>query len=74
MILRKMATAATALALVSAPVAAIAAEGDQRAAAPATETSEMGGGSPILAVLAAVLIGVGIYIAVDGDDDDPISV
>lgn len=34
----------------------------------------MGGGSPILAVLAAVLVGVGIYIAVDGDDDDPISV
>ncbi len=74
MILRKMATAATALALVSAPVAATAAQADQRAAAPAEETSEMGGGSPILAVLAAVLIGVGIYIAVDGDDDDPISV
>ncbi|WP_230292900.1 hypothetical protein [Croceicoccus sp. Ery5] len=73
MILRKMATAATALALVSAPIAATAAEGEQRAAAPAGETSEMGG-SPILAVLAAVLIGVGIYIAVDGDDDDPISV
>lgn len=73
MILRKMATAATALALVSAPVAATAAEGGQRAAAPASEASEMGG-SPILAVLAAVLIGVGIYVAVDGDDDDPISV
>lgn len=73
MILRKMATAATALALVSAPVAATAAEGSQRAAAPASEASEMGG-SPILAVLAAVLIGVGIYVAVDGDDDDPISV
>lgn len=73
MILRKMATAATALALISAPVAATAAEGEQRAAAPATESSEMGG-SPILAVLAAVLIGVGIYIAVDGDDDEPISV
>ena len=74
MILRKMATAATALALVSAPVAATAAQADQRAAAPAEETSKMGGGSPILAVLAAVLVGVGIYIAVDGDDDDPISV
>ncbi|WP_230278919.1 hypothetical protein [Croceicoccus sp. Ery15] len=72
MILRKMATAATALALVSAPIAASAAQGEQRAAAPAEEASEMGG-SPILAVLAAVLVGVGIYIAVDGDDDDPIS-
>ena len=73
--IRKMATAAAALALVATPVVAQAADPVfDRATAPVGESSElMGAGGGVLAVLAVALIAAGIYIAVDEDDDEPLS-
>lgn len=69
--IRNIAAAAAALTLVAAPVVAQAAP--VRAAASTEDSSEIGGSSWLLAVLAIAAIAVGIYIAVDGGSDDPVS-
>ena len=65
---RTLAAATAVTAMVAAPVVAA-----DRAAAPVSGESEMGG-SVVLAVLAAAAIIAGIYIAVDsGDEDEAVS-
>ena len=67
--LRNFATAAAALSLVAAPVAA-----QERASAPATETSEIAGGVGGIALLAGVLAAVVLaYVLIDDDEDAPAS-
>lgn len=65
---RTLAAVAAATSLVAAPVVAA-----DRAAAPISDESEMGG-SVILAILAVAAIVAGIVIAVDsGNEDEPVS-
>lgn len=66
---RKSLTALSALALLSTPLAAQAAE---RAASPVTADEEMVGTGMLVpvAVLVALLVGV---LALDGGDDEPVS-
>jgi hypothetical protein len=67
---RNLAAAAAALTLSAAPVVAHAAPA--RAAAPVEEASDARGGSWLLALIAAILIALGIYFAVK-DNNDPVS-
>ena len=65
---RTLAAAAAVTSMVAAPVVAA-----DRAVAPVSDESELGG-SWVLAVLAAAAIIAGIVIAVDsGDEDEPVS-
>lgn len=66
---RNLAAATAALSLSVAPVVVQAAP--QRAAAGVEEGNEAVGGS-LLAIIAIILIGLGIYFALD-DDNDPVS-
>jgi predicted transporter len=65
---RTMAAAVAALTLTASPV--LAETSVNRAAAPVEDASEAIG-SPLLLILAVVLIGAGIFFLVDNDDDDP---
>ncbi len=58
--------AATQSAHVAAQSAALA----QRAGSPVGEREELGGGAGIIAVIAAIAIGVGIIILVEEEEDD----
>lgn len=62
-----------ALSLAAVPAISMAQEG-QRASQPSDELSNLGGGNfvPLAVILAT--IGGAIWIAVDDDDDDPVSV
>ena len=64
---RTLAAAAAVTSMVAAPVVAA-----DRAAAPVSGESEMGG-SWILAILAAAAVIAGIVIAIDSGEDNPIS-
>lgn len=74
MTLKALYTAMTALSLVGAPTVAAAAP--VRVATPLTQSAEeaadgssaLAGGGFIIAALAVVAIGIGIYIAADADD------
>lgn len=70
-------TAMTALSLVAAPTMAAAAPIATPLTQPASEqvsgdnALRGGGGGFVVAVLAVVFIGLGIYVAVDKNDDKP---
>lgn len=66
---RSLAAAAAALSLTASPV--LAAE-VSRAAAPVAGESEFAGGSFLL-ILAIALMGLGVYLLVDEEDDTPTS-
>lgn len=79
--LSKIALGATAIALVSAPIAAQADMDFARATAPVTNANELGTDTeitPAAVVAALAAIGIGVLLLVDDDDDDdddvPISV
>ncbi|WP_267396959.1 MULTISPECIES: hypothetical protein [unclassified Sphingomonas] len=76
--IRKYLAAVAATALVATPVVAAPAKPaanlsvskSVRASAPSAQKSKIGGGSALIAVLAAAAVGAGIYVAVDKNDDD----
>ena len=70
--LAKLATAAAALGLVTAPVAAQAADAT-RAAAPATASSELFGENDALAAGALFLLAAIVIFIFASDSDDPVS-
>jgi hypothetical protein len=69
--------ASAASALIAAPVAAAPANPaatlsvakSVRTGSASAKKSELAGGGFIIAILAAVAVGVGIYVAVDSDDE-----
>lgn len=63
--------ALAALSLATAPVAQAASADLGRAFAPVSGESRVGGESTLLAVLAVVALGVGIFLLADNDDDSP---
>lgn len=67
--LRNLAAATAALSLMAAPAVAQT----ERASAPVSEESEMGGSSVVLAILAVAAIIAGILIFVSDNDDDSVS-
>lgn len=70
MSIRTVVAAAAALGLAASPAIAQS----ERSSAPTGETDEFRGGSSlVLAILAIAAIIAGIIIAVDGDDDGPLS-
>ncbi|MFC4294567.1 hypothetical protein ACFO0A_05780 [Novosphingobium tardum] len=68
---RTMAAAVAALTLTATPVLAQTAPALDRAAAPVSDASQVGGSSTLLLVLAVVLFGAGIYFLVDNNNDKP---
>jgi len=65
--------AAAALTLTATPVIAQAASAEiSRVSAPATDESEMGGGNSLMLILAALLIGAGIFLLADGNGNKPV--
>jgi hypothetical protein len=79
MFLKNFAMASAGLALIAAPVAASAAPASPtsslsvsksvRAGAPTAKTNNLAGGGFIVVILAAIAVGGGLYLAIDGDDD-----
>lgn len=69
--LRTLAAAAAAITIAATP--AIAEASMDRAAAPLSGESKLGGSGTILALLAAAAIIAGIVILADGGSDDPVS-
>jgi hypothetical protein len=75
--IRKYLAAVAATALVAAPVAAapinpaatLSVAKSVRTGSASVEKNELAGGGFIIAILAVIAVGVGIYIAVDSDDD-----
>ena len=65
---RNLAAAVAALTMTAVPAMAQAVD---RAAAPVTDASQMGGSSTLLLILAVVLMGAGIYFLVDNGNNDP---
>jgi hypothetical protein len=65
----KLPAAAIGLALSASPVFAQA----ERAASQLADTNSFGGDSTLLLILAAVLVGIGIYILATNEDDTPSS-
>lgn len=63
---------AAAAALTMSASSAFAAE-VSRAAAPVADASQFGGDSTILLILAVILIGAGIFVLADNEDDTPTS-
>lgn len=71
----------TAMAFAAAPVAAQAAtskakpatEAVKRAAPAKKAENKMGGDSTLLLILAVILIGAGIFVLADNEDDSPTS-
>ncbi len=71
---RNLVAAAAALTLTATPVIAQAAVADMsREAAPVSDESEIGGSGMLLAILAAVLIGAGIFLLADSKSNKPAS-
>lgn len=68
--LRNLVAAAAALTLSTSPVLAADVS---RAAAPVADASMFGGDSTILLILAVILIGAGIFVLADNEDDTPTS-
>ncbi len=72
---RNLVAATAALSLAASPAIAQSAVSADRASAPVEGESKMAGGSGVvIAILAAAAVIAGIVIAVDGGDDDPVSV
>jgi hypothetical protein len=79
MFIKSLAMASAGLALVAAPVAASAAPANSaaslsvsksvRASTPATKQSKVADSGLLIVALAAVAVGGGLYLAIDGDDD-----
>jgi hypothetical protein len=76
MMISKILTALAATAFVAAPVAAAPVPAGNLSVAKAARSgsatikkNELAGGGVIVAILAVVAIGAGIYVAVDSDDD-----
>ena len=73
--LKALYTAMTALSLVVAPTIAVAAPVATPLTQPATESVDgdnaLAGGGFLIAALAVVAVGLGIYVAVDKNDDTP---
>ena len=67
---RSLTAAAAALSLTASPVLAADVS---RAAAPVAGESEYAGGGSFLLILALALMGVGLYLLVDEEDDEPTS-
>lgn len=67
---RNLAAAAAALVMTTSPVLAADVS---RAAAPVADANFMGGDSTILLILAVILIGAGIFVLADNEDDTPTS-
>ena len=65
---RSLTAAAAALSLTATPVLAADAA---RASAPVSSENELFGGGVVLAVLAVVAIGVGLYLLIDDKDSTP---
>ncbi|WP_374409134.1 hypothetical protein [Pelagerythrobacter sp.] len=74
---RNLLAATAAISMAAAPAIAQSASSAERAVAPISSESELGGDSDgsgvILAILAVAAIVAGIVIAVGGDDDEPVS-
>jgi len=68
---RKLSLATAAVGLAIAPVAAQAAPA--RTAAPIEEASDMGGGTPTFAIIAALIIVALAVVVATKDNDDPVS-
>jgi hypothetical protein len=76
MMISKILTTLAATALVAAPVAAapvpagnLSVAKAARSGSAAIKKNELAGGGFIIAILAVVAVGAGIYVAVDSDDD-----
>lgn len=73
--LKALYTAMTALSLVAAPTIAAAAPVATPLTQPAKESVDgdnaLAGGGFIIAALAVVAVGLGVYVAVDKNDDSP---
>ncbi len=73
--LKALYTAMTALSLVAAPTIAAAAPVATPLTQPAKESVDgdnaLAGGGFIIAALAVVAVGLGVYVAVDKNDDTP---
>ena len=69
---RSLLAAAAALSLTTTPVLAQSVAADLgRTIAPVSEESALEGEGSILLILAVVIFGLGIYLLVDNEDDDP---
>ena len=82
MVFRGIVAAAASLALMATPAmaagsaSAAAAQAATTEVAPAGETADglqLGGGNMVIVVLALIAVGLGIWAALDGDDDAPAS-
>ncbi|MGH6785707.1 MAG: hypothetical protein ACREBO_02665 [Novosphingobium sp.] len=67
---RNLVAAAAAFTMTASPVLAADVS---RAAAPVSDASEFGDDSTILLILAVILIGAGIFVLADNEDDSPTS-
>jgi predicted transporter len=70
MTFRSLVAAAAALTMTTST--ALAAD-VSRAAAPVSDANFMGGDSTLLLILAVILIGAGIFVLADNEDDTPTS-
>lgn len=71
-----MAVAACSLATtpaLAAPQASVSKAEAARVATPAGESNQQAGGFPFLIVFVVVAVGLGIYVAVDQNEDEPTS-
>jgi hypothetical protein len=69
---RSLLAAAAALSLTTTPVLAQSVAADLgRTIAPVSEESALEGEGSILLILAVIAFGLGIYLLVDNEDDDP---
>ena len=71
--MRKLILPIAAAAMAVSPVAASAAQVERGTEAVEAE-SELGGTSTIVAILAALAVIAGIIVAVDDNDDEPVSI
>ena len=71
--MRKLILPIAAAAMAVSPVAATAAQVERGTEAVEAE-SELGGTSTIVAILAALAVIAGIIVAVDDNDDEPVSI
>lgn len=67
--LRNLVAAAAALTLVASPAVAQA----DRASAPISDESEIGGSNIVLAILAVAAVIAGLILLLDNNDDDSVS-
>lgn len=70
---RNLLAVAAATSLTVSPVLAQSRVEAQREAAPVAQAEAFGGDSTILLILAVILIGAGIFVLADNQDDTPTS-